>query len=71
MMDPAELGSEEDLAQGRLYPSLVKIREISCKIAVNVAKQAFENHIARVPQPENLEKCVQESVFIPTYKSYV
>ena len=67
----ANLVSEEDLAKGRLYPSLAKIREISCKIAVNVAKQAFENHIARVPQPENLEKCVEDSMFKPKYKSYV
>ena len=67
----ANLVSEEDLAKGRLYPSLAKIREISCKIAVNVAKQAFENHIARVPQPENLEKCVRDSMFLPKYKTFV
>jgi malate dehydrogenase (oxaloacetate-decarboxylating)(NADP+) len=67
----ADLVSEEDLAKGRLYPSLVKIREISCKIAVNVAKQAFENHTAQVPQPENLEKCVVDSMFKPKYKSYL
>ena len=66
-----DLVSEEDLAKGRLYPSLIKIREISCKIAVNVAKQAFENHTARVPQPENLEKCVRDSMFLPKYKSFV
>lgn len=67
----ANMVSEEDLAKGRLYPSLAKIREISCKIAVNVAKQAFENHNAQVPRPKELEKNVRESMFTPEYNSYL
>ena len=63
--------SEEDLAKGRLYPSLAKIREISCDIAVNVALAAFDNKIAQLPRPENIEEYVRNSMFQPDYPSYI
>ena len=63
--------SKEDLSRGRLYPPLKIIRDISFKIAVNVAKVAFENKIARLPCPENLEECVRAAMFQPDYPSYV
>ena len=67
----ANMVSEEDLAKGRLYPSLAKIRDISCDIAVNVAQTAFDNKIAQLSRPENLEECVRDSMFQPDYPSYV
>ena len=63
--------SKEDLSRGRLYPPLQKIRDISFKIAVNVAQVAFDNKIARLPCPENLEECVRATMFQPDYPSYV
>ena len=63
--------SKEDLSRGRLYPPLEKIRDISFKIAVNVAQVAFDNKIARLPCPENLEECVRATMFQPDYPSYV
>ena len=63
--------SKEDLFRGRLYPPLQKIRDISFKIAVNVAQVAFDNKIARLPYPENLEEWVRATMFQPDYPSYV
>ena len=67
----ANMVSEEDLAKGRLYPPLAKIRDISCEIAVNVARVAFDNKTAQLVRPENLEECVRDSMFQPDYPSYV
>ena len=67
----ANMVSEADLEQGRLYPSLKKIRDISCKIAINVANVAFSNDMAQIERPNNLEKHVKEAMFQPTYSSYV
>ena len=66
----ANMVSEEDLAKGRLYPSLAKIRNISCEIAVNVARSAFDNNIAQLSRPENLKEYVRDSMFQPEYPSY-
>ena len=66
-----DIVTKDDLENGRLYPPLSKIRDISCKIAVNVAKVAFNTNISGISQPENLEKYVMDSMFEPTYKNYV
>ena len=67
----ANMVSEADLKQGRLYPSLMKIRDMSFKIALNVANVAFSNDIAQIERPYNLEKHLKDAMFNPTYSSYV
>ena len=67
----AAMVTKDDLDKGQLYPSLTKIRNISCEIAVNVARVAFNANIAGIPYPENLEKYVKDSMFTPTYRNYV
>ena len=67
----ADFVTESDLKKGRLYPPLTKIRDISCKIAINVAKVAFDTNISGIPYPNNLEEFVQGSMFEPSYRNYV
>ena len=67
----AEMVTEDDVKRGRLYPALAKIRDISCKIAVNIARVAFNTDVAGIPQPDNLEEYVRNSMFEPTYRNYV
>ena len=62
---------EDDLIKGRLYPPLAKIRDISCKIAVNVARVAFNTNIAGISHPENFEEYVWGSMYEPLYRNYV
>ena len=46
--------SEADLAQGSLYPPLASIREVSAHIAATVARVAYEQKLATVPEPDDL-----------------
>ena len=66
----AQLVQSEDLALGRVYPSLTKIREVSLQIAVEVAKVAHESGLARCARPENLEDDIRSRMFVPAYRDY-
>ena len=57
----------EDLAQGSIYPSLTRIREVSAYIAAAVAKVAFERDLARAPRPRNLLAWVKAQMYDPRY----
>lgn len=67
----ASLVTDEDLSIGRIYPSLSRIREVSLKIAVSVAEEAYDKRLARRPRPENIEEDLRRRVFTPVYSSYV
>jgi len=60
----------DDLKQGRIYPSLSRIREVSAHIAEAVASVAFERGLARVPPPDDLGDAVRKSMFRPDYPMY-
>lgn len=61
----ASMVTEEDLAQGSLYPSLERVREASKLIGVAVAKYAFDHDLATVCKPDDLEKAVEEFMYKP------
>lgn len=68
----ADLVTSDDLAVGRIYPSLTRIREVSVKIATEVAKEAIHAGLARVQMADDdIEATVRESLFHPAYQSYV
>jgi len=68
----ADLVTPDDLAVGRIYPSLTRIREVSVIIATAVAKEAIHSGLARVEiADEDIEATVRESLFHPAYESYV
>ncbi len=46
--------SYADLQQGRVYPPLTRIREVSTAIAIEVAEVAYQRDLARKPKPEDL-----------------
>ncbi len=66
----AGLVNENDLRQGRIYPSLKRIREVSAHIAEAVATVAFERGLARAPRPVDLGAVVEAAMFDPVYKHY-
>jgi len=66
----AGLVNEGDLRQGRIYPSLKRIREVSAQIAEAVATVAFERGIARAERPTDLGAAIQAAMFDPVYQSY-
>jgi malate dehydrogenase (oxaloacetate-decarboxylating)(NADP+) len=63
----ADVVSEEDLDKGRIFPPLGRIRQVSLAIATAVAQVAFRAGLATVPQPENLQAFVKETMFEPVY----
>ena len=61
---------EDDLSQGRVYPSLTRIRNVSAEIGQAVARVAFERGLARAERPDDLGAAVRESMFEPSYPIY-
>ena len=62
--------TEADLAQGSLYPPLANVREVSAHIAAAVARVAYEQKLATVPQPADLLASVKAEMYEPRYRSY-
>jgi malate dehydrogenase (oxaloacetate-decarboxylating)(NADP+) len=66
----ANMVGEDDLRQGRIYPSFSRIREVSAQIAEAVAGVAFERGLAGVERPEDLEAVIRREMFKPEYPTY-
>ncbi len=63
--------SENDLAQGSIYPPLSQIREVSKQIAAAVAEVAFEEGLAEVRRPVDMLDYVASLMYEPAYPTYV
>jgi len=60
----ANLVTEEDLALGRMYPPLSKIKEISIKIATKVAEEAYKEGMASTyPEPKDKEAFIRTKLY--------
>jgi malate dehydrogenase (oxaloacetate-decarboxylating)(NADP+) len=66
----ASLVEAEDLAVGRVYPPLTKIRDVSLRIAAAVAAAAYDSGLARAPRPADLVADIQGRMFEPVYREY-
>ncbi len=56
-----------DLEQGRIFPALTRIRDVSAVIGAAVAGVAFERGLAGVPKPDNLLEHVKRQMYEPGY----
>jgi len=66
----ADLVTDADLSVGRLYPPLSTIREISIKIAVKVAEEAYrEGYASTYPKPENMEAFIRLQLYNYNYST--
>ena len=61
---------ESDLQRGRVYPSLSRIREVSARIAYDVAKLAWERGLTDKEQPEDLRDVIHEYMYQPVYRHF-
>jgi malate dehydrogenase (oxaloacetate-decarboxylating)(NADP+) len=66
----AQLVTEDDLAVGRIYPALGKIREVSACIAEAVALEAYNSGVAGGVPPDDLAATIRTQMFQPTYPHY-
>jgi len=62
---------QADLDEGRIYPSLTRIREVSLAIAVATAKVAYRQGLASGPKPGDLSSHIKAQMFEPSYRSYM
>jgi len=63
----ASLTTESDLAQGSLYPSLSRVREVSAHIAAGLAKTAHKHGMAKEKEPEDLLAQAHATMYDPHY----
>jgi malate dehydrogenase (oxaloacetate-decarboxylating)(NADP+) len=63
--------SDADLAQGSLYPPLVSVREVSARIGAAVAAVAYQQGLARAPEPADLLATVRSRMYDPRYREFV
>ncbi len=63
--------SEADLNEGRLYPPLPRIREVSLAVAEAVAEVAYRRGLAGQPRPDDLRAHITSLMYEPVYQNYV
>ncbi|NWT09026.1 MAON protein, partial [Vireo altiloquus] len=64
--------TEKNLAEGRLYPPLHSIREVSLKIAVKIVDWAYKHGLASwYPEPADKETFVKQCMYSSDYDSFV
>jgi len=66
----AALLRPEELAEGRIYPSLKRIHEVSLAIAVAVAEEVYATKLTDQPRPADLRGFIQSKMFKPEYPDY-
>ena len=67
----ADETSGNDIEQGRVFPPLTRIREVSAAIAEAVAKTAWEQGMATTQKPADVKAFIREQMYEPEYKNYV
>uniref|UniRef100_A0A8D0A7C2 Malic enzyme n=1 Tax=Sander lucioperca TaxID=283035 RepID=A0A8D0A7C2_SANLU len=67
----AHLVTEKDLAEGRLYPPLSSIRDVSLKLAVKVMEYAYEHNMATLyPEPSDKEAYLHSLTYSTDYDEF-
>ena len=62
--------SESDLAVGRVFPPLARIREVSLRIACAVAEIAWRDGLATSERPADPVAFIRAQVYTPEYPVY-
>jgi malate dehydrogenase (oxaloacetate-decarboxylating)(NADP+) len=66
----AGMVTEADVAQGSIYPTLARMREVSTAIATSVADVVFDRGLAGVPKPADTAAFIRSAMYDPSYQSY-
>jgi len=61
----------DDLAMGRVFPSLSRIREVSIQIAAAVAEVAYARCLTQEPKPADLVAHIRSLLYEPVYPHYI
>lgn len=63
----ADFLTDDDLQEGAIYPDQARLRDVSAKIAVAVAREARDSGVGRIIRDNELEKVVHDSMWYPDY----
>ena len=63
----SEQVSERELATGAVYPPLKDIRNVSLAIATAVAGMAWQQGLAQIECPANIEQMIAKQMYDPNY----
>jgi malate dehydrogenase (oxaloacetate-decarboxylating)(NADP+) len=66
----ASLIRKNELAEGRVYPSLNRIHEVSHAIAIAVAEEVYAKKLNRHPRPDDLAAYIESQMFKPEYPDH-
>jgi len=68
----AGMVSDADLAEGRIYPPLRLVREVSTGLAASLVEYAYEHGIASAyPEPHDKLEYVRQHQYDPDYDDFV
>jgi len=67
----ASLVLPEEIETGNIFPSLTRIREVSGRIALEVAREVFREGLSRGKEPTDLAAHVESLRYVPEYHEYV
>ncbi len=59
--------SQDELDRGLLYPTVVRLREVSLQVARAVVDQAIAEGVANIPSPKDTELFVRQKMWRPDY----
>jgi malate dehydrogenase (oxaloacetate-decarboxylating)(NADP+) len=63
----ARCTTQADLDQGSLFPPLSTVRDVSARIAVDVAAIALRDGLASIERPEDLAQAIRAEMYDPRY----
>jgi len=63
----ARCTTQADLDQGSLYPPLSAVRDVSARIAADVADIALRDGLASIERPADVERAIRAEMYDPTY----
>lgn len=68
----ADLVTKKDLAEGRVYPPLSQIRDVSTQIAARLVEYAYRNNLAyHVPEPQDKIQFIISHQYDSEYEEFV
>ena len=63
----ARCTTQADLDQGSLFPPLSAVRDVSARIAVDVAEIALRDGLASIERPDDIEQAIRAEMYDPRY----
>lgn len=63
----AAMVSDEEIANGRLFPPLTRLRDVSATIAAAVVREAIRSHVGRPIRDNEIEKLIDWKMWQPEY----